>query len=127
MGLLYIEKGVNKPQKWLPRLSELLECTPEQLMGLEPIDGIDTPPEIEFKEKYVEYSIEIIGNLVEAEDLTKEGRAKLISDVYRLVYDYFEYGKDQKYFEDLLAELKNKSIITNSVLEFVKKFNKNND
>ena len=90
MGLLYIEKGVNKPQKWLPRLSELLECTPEQLMGLEPIDGIDTPPEIEFKEKYVEYSIEIIGNLVEAEDLTKEGRAKLISDVYRLVYDYFD-------------------------------------
>ena len=127
MGLSYIESGKNKPTKWLNKISKILDCTPAQLLGLEPIEGLDTPPTIGFKEEYVAYAISIITDMTEPEDLTKEGRAKLLSDVYKLVYDYFETNKDQKYFEDLLEEAKRKAFVVNGVLEFIKNFNTKDD
>lgn len=127
MGLSYIESGKNKPKKWLIKIAKVLDCTPAQLMGLEPTEGLDSPPAIGFKEEYVEHSINIIADMTEPEDLNKEGRAKLLSDVYKLVYDYFENNKDKKYFENLLEEAKRKAFVVNGVLEFIKNFNTEND
>lgn len=124
MGLYYIETSKRKSKKWLPKLSKVLDCTPRQLLGLEPLEGLGNQPEIEFKEQYVKYAIDIISHVVEAEDLTPNGRAKLLAEVYKMVYDFFENDKKQEYFENLTTETKQKLDVAKGVLDFIKTFNK---
>jgi transcriptional regulator with XRE-family HTH domain len=126
MGLSYLESGKNNPTKHLTNISEILNCTVGQLRGVEPVEGLDSPPMIGFKEEYVTHAISIIEELIEPKDLTKEGRSKLLSDVYKLVYDYFENNKEEEYLENLLEEAKRKAFVINGVLKYVKNFDKEN-
>ena len=106
LGLL--EKGQRTlTEKYIKDLSNILNCSKAQLLGDESIDE-ELGKVYPLKEKYIEVAVEIVNKITEPEDLTKKGRGKILTDVYKLVHDFYELPAGKKEFFDFIKTEMNK-------------------
>lgn len=100
----YLEKGTRSlTEKYLIKISEILNCTKAQILGEQPLEGLESAKQ-DFEKKYLikgDYiiaSIDIINEITDPEDLTKEGREELFSRVYKLIHDFHELPSGKEGF-----------------------------
>lgn len=98
-----LENGTRSlTEKYINKISEILNCTKSQLLGEQPIEGLEKNKESEkkyvIKEEYISASIDIIDSITDAEELTKEERVEILGKVYKLVHDFYELPNGKKEF-----------------------------
>lgn len=97
--LSQVESGQEKvPNKYRERICQELGASEEELYG--------TSESYVIKDEYLEYSMEIIDSITDASDLSKEERIKILSEVYKMVWNFFEneLQKQKNEFEKLKKE-----------------------
>ena len=103
MMMGYLESGARSlTEKYINKISELLKCSKAQLLGEQPLDVLENNKQLEkkyiIKEEYISASMDIVNDMTDSEDLTKEARAEILSRVYKLVHDFYELPDAKKEF-----------------------------
>lgn len=121
-GLNSLETGrVKLSRKWLLKLSEVLECTIEQLQGTEPFEGIKVindpkEDELPLKDDYVNYTLDLLEQIkLNHSLLSSIERKRIFNMVYKLVFSFFEKNENKE-------NLKRKIKLEEEVLELNKTF-----
>ena len=108
----------------LTKYAKALQCTRAQLLGEEPLDGLEdkikkpivAAKKPESDEKYVEYTVEI-ADMADSKKLGEYNKAKISPYIYKIVCNYYK-NSDKDAF---LAELEKKNIAIDLFLDFISK------
>jgi transcriptional regulator with XRE-family HTH domain len=131
------EKGKhNLSTNVMKNLSSALNCKISQILGEDSIDEIDdsltsdnstakaSKPELvvvsnneyPIKDQYLGYAMEILDEMIDHNFHTREEKTHMLSEVYKIVYDFYENNGDKA---DFAKEIENKIIANQGVLKFV--------
>lgn len=129
----YLERGKRKwREDWLENISEALQCSKLQLLGEEPVETLmdSNDPrrlrvvaknEYPIKDQYIRYAMEIVDDLVDAEELTKEGRVEVVSEIYKEIYDFFENNHSKEEYDKFIKAIETKNAVNKGLLNFFAK------
>ena len=136
-NIYQLETGRRKISlNWLENFGKLLGCSVSQILGEDSIDEIDdsltsdnstakaSKPELvvvsnneyPIKDQYLGYAMEILDEMIDHNFHTREEKTHMLSEVYKIVYDFYENNGDKA---DFAKEIENKIIANQGVLKFV--------
>ena len=127
-----LELGKKKwREDYLDIIAKALDCSRLHLLGEKDVDTLINPPgpglhvvsenQYPINDEYIRYAMEIVDDLVDAEELTKEGRVEILSEVYKVVYDFYEKNHNDEEYKKFIREIEKKNAVNKGFLNFVKK------
>jgi len=132
-----IEGGRSLSGRMIADLSNVLNCSTDQLLGKQFIDDnlqekqrvskaegsclkLVSENQYPVKDEYMRYAVETIEKLVAEKELKPQHRIDILPDLYKMIYDFFEHNRGKEEYEQFVKEREKSLDVNKTFLEFAK-------